>query len=517
MANNLTDFFARLLKQQKEANTWPPTSEIKRHWLEIDGYRRRYRNDRNELIQSNPNISIDQHKVEIFTPVPWPRELCRFSASLLFSETPKVTSEKYTTLVEALEEVNDFGAFAIRGGVKVAKDGRIAIRVIQDEDISDKPLLTLVEEDALMWDIRHGSFYMGGVVVIEREGDRITTGKKDDDKIVYRLLESHSKGLVTRQLYRGTRTELGDKKPLATLDEFADLDDEWETHLNAPTLIPWENVPGAESDLFGLGPVFDVINEAESLLLDRGRKATPRVFVDRSLADESGRLEIDGYMLTGSARLRPQLGATPGELIHTVQPDFASEEHIKWNDHLTQLMVTVAGYAPLTWGIQGNTATIQRAVSGYAMKLAQLRTLLNRSGKEHMALQAMGWGFATAIAMSEGIEDVSSCLPEIELGDGLPPDPLDGAQEVLWLRQAMAASTGTLVETVHPTWTPDQVDDEVQAIEEMGQFPQGGAQSQGVGPLGSAVKGLLRGTTGSSRARAGGGVDPGAVPIDSNS
>jgi hypothetical protein len=82
---------------------------------------------------------------------------------------------------------------------------------------------------------------------------------------------------------------------------------------------------------------------------------------------------------------------------------------------------------------------------------------------------------------------------------------------VLWLRQAQAASTETLVETIHPTWTPDQVSNEVNSILDAGMFPPGGAQSQGVGPLGQPVRDLLRRVTGDSAA--GGGVDPGAAPV----
>ena len=499
-------FFANLLAAQKKTPRWPPDDHTKKHWDLIKSYQLRYDNDRQRLIQSNPNIAIVGPRTEVYVPIGWPRELCRFSAALLFSETPKVTSDQFTDLVDDIERINDFGAFAILGGIKTAKDGNIGIRVLYDEEISKLPLLTLVEENQIIWHRKHGTFYVGGIVVLERQSH-----EKGEEKIVYRLLESHSTGLVERKLFKGDNGELGDAVSLKKLPEFAELDDEWETGLDSPTLIPWENIPGAESDMFGLGPVFDLINEAESLMLDRGRKATPRVFVDRSLADETGRLEIDGFILSGGSRLRAPLGTDPGKLINIVQPDFLAEEHIKWMDHITQLMVTVAGYAPVTWGIQGNTATIQRAVSGYAMKLSQLRTLLNRSGKEHMALQAIGWAFGTAIALEKKIETVAECLPGIELGDGLPADPLDGAQEVLWLRQAQAASTETLVETIHPTWTPDQVSNEVNSILDAGMFPPGGAQSQGVGPLGQPVRDLLRRLTGDSAA--GGGVDPGAAPV----
>lgn len=499
-----TGFLDRIRMSWAKQDTWPPPA-VRTHWADIEVYRRRYRNDRQEMIAANPNIALRQSRVEIYVPVPWPRELCRFSSALLFSETPRVSigDDAKSTVLESLMEVNDFGAFAIRGGVKVAAEGRCGIRVIRDTDISeDTPLLTLVPEDQIVWDLRHDTFYAGGMVVIER-----VVHEDGVDPKTYRLLEEHTKGLVTRHLYRGTKNELGKEVALDSLPEFAALKPEEETGLDKPTLIPWENVPGAESDLFGLGPIFDELNEAESLMLDRGRKSIPRVFVDRSLADESGALDIDGYILTGGARMRLPLGTTPSSTVEVAVPGFASKEHIAWIDHVQQLMVTCAGYAPTTWGIQGQTASVQRAVSGYAMKLAQLRTLLNRAGKEHMALEALGKATATALAWQSDSSKatVTDFLPSIELGDGLPNDPLDGAQEVLYLRQAMAASTQELVKTVHPTWSEKQIEDEAQEIMDEGAFPPGGGMAQGVGAIPRHVRDLL---SADDDPRAGAGSDP---------
>ena len=498
-----TGILERIRRQWAKADEWPP-SHVKKRWDEIEGYRERYENDRATLIQKNPNLAINNHMVETFVPVGWARELCRFSAALLFSDTPQVTLNGKATGpdLEALLRVNDFGATSIRAGIKTACEGRIALRIIRDTDIHPtSPLITIVPEDQVVWDIRHGSFYAGGMVIIERVRDKGTRQEK-----TYRLLEEHTRGLVTRTLYEGSTRSLGKPVPLKTVAEFAELVPVEETGLDRPTLVPWENIPGAESDLFGMGPLLDELNEAETLLLDRLRKSIPRVFVDRSLADETGRLEIDGYILTGGTRMRMPLGQTPSSTVEVATPGLLSAEHIAALDHIQQLMVTVAGYSPLTWGIQGQTASVTRAVSGYAMKLAQLRTLLTRSAKEHMALEALGHATAVALCWASKQHEVHDFLPKIELGDGLPDDPLDGAQEVLFLRQAMAASTETRVKTVHPTWTDAQVEAEADAITEAGMFPPGAGQGQGVGNLGKNVRDLLRASE--NDPRAGAGSDP---------
>lgn len=487
----------KLRKTFEAEETWPP-QEVRDHWQEIESYRRRYKNNRQEMIQANPNIGTNNSRVEIYTPVPWPRELCRFSAALLFSTTPRITSASDQKLLEKIEEVNDIGAFAVRGGVGVAREGRMGIRVIIDPSIDKTtPLLALVHEDNILWDIRHGAFYAGGTVIIKRQPDK-------GDKIVYRLFEQHTVGLVTNHLYKGTEGELGREVSLKSFTEFADLLPEYETGLDRPTLVPWENIPGHESDLFGLGGVFDTINEAESLLLGRARKAQPHTFVDRSLLDSTGKIDLEGYTITGGSRLRMPLGEG-GQLINTVDPKLDLTEQISYTNHLAQLMVTVAGYAPLTWGIEGQTASIQRAVSGYAMKLSQLRTLLNRSQKEHMALQGMGWSIATALAMADKSGVVAERRPSIQLGDGLPDDALDGAQEVAFLRQAVAASTETLVKIVNPTWSQAEVEEEVERIEAEG-FVGSGMGAAGL-PLPARLKDMLDDNA------TGDGLDNGAATV----
>lgn len=207
--------------------------------------------------------------------------------------------------------------------------------------------------------------------------------------------------------------------------------------------------------------------------------------------------------------MRMALGTNGVETIKTVDPKVELVQHIQYNNHLTQLLVTCAGYAPLTWGIEGQTASVQRAVSGYAMKLSQLRTLLNRSQKEHMALEAHGWAIATALAMADGSGDVSERLPTIQLGDGLPDDALDGAQEVNFLRQAEAASTDTLVKILHRTWSQEEVDREVQRIEAEG-FVGKGVGSAGQ-PLPARLQALL--DENGDGDPAGDGLDSGATPV----
>jgi hypothetical protein len=121
-----------------------------------------------------------------------------------------------------------------------------------------------------------------------------------------------------------------------------------------------------------------------------------------------------------------------------------------------------------------------------------------------MALQALGWAVAATTAWQIGEHDVASCLPVIELGDGMPDDPLDGAQEVLWLRQAVAASTETLVRTLHPNWDDTQVANEVDQIVEDKLLTAGPDMPPGGRPAAQTQKP----TTGKRDKKAGSGDEP---------
>ena len=485
---------------------WPPPA-VKKEWDRVKDFRDRYENDRAKMINSHPSLEMQVEMRETFIPVPLPREICKMSSSLLFSTSPSVTSTEFKDELKELILVSDFGAFCIEGGVNAACEGRTGIRILRDPVVSPHPLLTHVAGDQVVWDIRHGDFIVGGVVVAESE---VTTDK--GSRLKYRLFEEHTPGWVRRELYVSDNGNmLGRRVPLNTLPEYANLEDSVATGLDKATLIPWDNIPGAESDLFGLGSMFDELNEAETWLLDAARKGVPRLFVDRSLLDEGGRANgINGIIPIGRGSIAPAFGADPSKMVITSKPEFNASAHILFMAHTFQMIVTMAGYSPLTWGIQGQTANVTREVSGYAMKLAQLRTLLTRSAKEHMALQSLGWALAIALAWDLGESDCQKFLPTIELGDGLPSDPLDGAQEVQFLRQAAAASTPTLVGIIHPTWDDARIQVECDRILEEAISTVMASAGQGVGPLTQRVASIVN----SNRGTAGDGTDSGASPVD---
>ncbi len=454
----LERFMERLTSNVHGTQDWPPRL-TRDDWNLTSLYRYRFENDRARLVQNNPRWHGPAE--DIFTPVPVAYEMARLSASLLFSEKIKKTSEGFQDELDELYDFARLDSLFQSSGEYVAVEGRAALKVVWDQEVQpDYPILAFVHGDQVLWDIRHGHYVMGGAVVTERGGEK-------PGEAVYRLIEEHGKGYVSRALYKGSGTRLGSSVPLGTLDEFDGLKEEESTGLSVPTLIPWENVPGGRSDLYPVMGLLDTLDEAESLLLDKGRKSVPVVFGDRTLADEQGRVQRTGIILTGGGALAAEMGEEgKGSRIETVQPGLQSSDHIAWIMHVLERITEGAGYSPATWG---RDAAGGQADSGKALKLRQSRTLINRAGKERMCLQSIAQALSIALAWRDNPNGndtkIHDYLPEIVLGDGLPSDSLEDATEIQTLKSAEAISTEQMVTRLHPDWTDEQIKAEVGAIE----------------------------------------------------
>jgi hypothetical protein len=240
-------------------------------------------------------------------------------------------------------------------------------------------------------------------------------------------------------------------------------------------LIRWENVPGGHSDLAGLEPLLDSLDEAATVGRIKARASQPitylRRFETRDLKS-LGALPMDGSVIAIDDWPGRYLGQTAGgppvespfpveNLMQTVQPGLEASEHARYVEHLRELAVTMAGYSLASWGLDREG----RADSGTALKLRQVRTLLTRSGKERMARQAIAEACAIALGMMLGRSDVRPLLPHVELSDGMPRDGREDAEELVKLRQAGVISLEEAVRRLHPDWDEEKVAEELAKIE----------------------------------------------------
>jgi hypothetical protein len=450
-----------MLQSRIHGSNWPPTRELAERWEQVSYYRARFKNDKAELLQHTPRFH-SQERASYYLPVPVGRDVCRYSAQLLFSQPAQISyaddSENAATLQTALDEIlraNLVDSFFQESAERVATEGIGAFRIVWDDEAAKGPTLTYLPDDKVIWDIRHGRFVMGGTAIEERE---LNPGSG----VIYRLLEEHTAGKITRKLFKGRAGYLGSEVSLDTIGEFAGYEEEEDTGLDTSTLVLWRNVPGGYSDMEAIIPLLESVDESTSELINKMRKSQPYIFADRSLADERGRVTDAGVILTGEeANVLPEIGENKSLPIELLQPEFRAEEHIRAIRALRELALTTAGYSLASYGLDDGGS----ADSGKALHLRQTRTLLARAGKEKMAVDAISRALAICVAWKLGAQAVDEFRPRIELGDGQPDDPLETAQEIATLRGADAISTEQVVRTLHEDWSQGQIDLEVAAIE----------------------------------------------------
>lgn len=433
---------------------WPPP-HLKAEWRAIEGYVRRYQNDRDELLKNDPEFkNADDEKKSLFTPVPLAAEMARLSSQLLFSAEPKLVNEADQDLLDDVVKANGTGAFLLDAGEHVAVQGYGALRVIRDEEVSDFPLVTHNPANKTVFRVRHGRFVTGGYVVVERRPDPF----KDD--LVYRLVEDHRPNQVERAVYKGNRTSLGQTIPHAGWpEEWAGLSERTDHRMNAPTLYRWDNVPGGWSDLSRLGVLFDRLNEAESVGVDKLRMSVPIAVVDRKISDRRGKVPMRGVILTGGNVT--QAGESLAKTVETIQREMDAEAHKLYVSHLRDSILMYAGYSLASWGLDDGGS----ADSGKALRLRQARTLLTKAGKDRTARDAITAAFAAACAWHRSASDVAPFEPDLQLGDGLPRDPLEDAQVVATKRAAEVESLETSIRELHPDWDQAAIEAEVGRLE----------------------------------------------------
>lgn len=432
--------------------TWPP-AEIAEHWERIKGYRRRFDSRREDLIAYAVDLNRTANGRSIFTPVPLAREIGSFSAAMLYSSPPEITYEADQDLADEIRQGNALEARLHSAAARIALEGRGALRVHKDESVSDVVQIHYVPEDMVLWEERHGDIVIGGGVVMERR----PFAARD---VVYRLLEEHEVGRITRTLYLGAETRLGSEVSLDKLPEFADLDDVLDTGMDAPTLYRWNNKPGGESDLAGLETLLDRYDEGWSLLVDKMRKSVPVSFAPASLFDEKGQVDLGGVIPLRQGRMRDLEGDDPSKQFGTVQPDLQADEHLAILDKMRETILQYAGYSLSSYGLEVSGT----ADSGTALTLKQARTIQTKNAKEWEAREAAANALAAAMCWQDNGRDVSKYRPEIKLADAMPRDEAEIAKTAALWKTNGAISLEEMVRIRRPDWDEDAVQEELGRI-----------------------------------------------------
>ncbi|MFF4467971.1 phage portal protein [Streptomyces sp. NPDC001599] len=402
--------------------------------------------------------------------VPVAADIAELSAKLLFAEMPTFTSTDSTTQKELDAYQTDGMHAALQQAAEICSAlGGVFLKVVWDQTQADRPWLVPEHpENAVCswaWD-RLQSVTFWDIVY-------------QDNEDTLRLLELHERGSISYGLYKGTVTELGERIPLSAFEGTADLAElygdqgvlltnlPWLTAAYVPNVKPnriWAGCRAAvnlgRSDLAGIELMMDALDETYTSLMRDLRLSKSRIIVPEAA------LEIDGP--GQAARFDMEREVFVGIMgldttVTTNQFDIRVDEHLALAEALFEQIVSSAGYSVQSFGGKGDVAAVT-ATEVQARKEQSLSTRGQKILYWRPALQGL---FQALLGIDREVFGNRS-NPEAGIDVAFPtavqPSLKEMAETLTVLVSAKAMSLKLRVQTLHPTWTKTQVDQEVQAI-----------------------------------------------------
>lgn len=410
-----------------------------------------------------------QQRTKLHAPLA--ADIAELSANLLFGDMPKFTSTDGSTQ----NELDAFQTDGMHASLREAAEtcaalGGVFLKVVWDKTLSDRPWLCTVSPELAVpswsWDrLRDVAFW---TVLYQDEDDTL------------RLLELHEVGSISYGLYKGTVTELGERMPLSAYEGTADLAElygesgvmltklPWLTAAYVPNVKPnrvWQGVRCAtnlgRSDFAGIEPLMDEYDEWHTALQRELRIKKPRIHVPHVMMETEGPGQGAYFNLDREV----YVGVTGLEAgIQVDQFSLAVTEHLERLDARFEDIVSSAGYSVQSFGRKGEGSD-QTAYEVQARKEQSLTTrgqkiLYWRPALQHLFQALLGINrevFGTTSNPEAGID--------VEFPAAVQPSMQELAQNLALLIPAKAMSRRLGVQTLHPTWAKEQVDEEVAAIQ----------------------------------------------------
>lgn len=442
--------------------TWPPAAHVKT-WEEIEFYAA-LRSSNEEAIKLQ--ASIPWWRKYMLSPVP--RLVSRASANLLYGEPAEYRAAKESdqAALERIVEENMLDAEAHRMAVIASSEGEAWGRIIVDPTLLDVPIIEFVGRRNVIPRFQ-GRFVVAATFISEWE---------ESTNVVFRLFETYEAGAVHAQLCQGTRNSIGNEVNLDSYGRTAGKQPTVLTGIDRPLCVFIPNSIDGDptrgyADYRGLEERFLGLNESATIGQENLRLAGKK----RALLD--AKYLRNGKLPTGDdVFIRSEAEGTLGESgkpLQMLEYTFEAEQLAKWLDHLIDTTLLFGGVAPAAVGrsVDGG------AISGTALKLKMAHSLIESAGKGRYAdagikrllryaalidsRSTFDGGFGRRREWAAPEEDAT-----VVRGDGLPHDDKEAAEWVALASGAEAISTEEKVRWLHPDWTPDQVEEEVKAIED---------------------------------------------------
>lgn len=439
------------------------------------------RNRRHELVQE---FSLDLLRgvrdQEDVVPFPSAKIAARTLAAFLFGEDPTYTHDDpdVADRLRSLSATANLPAALLEGAYTQVVEGEIYLRPTWDLEVDpDHAIVTSIAGHRVIPRFRYGRLLDAAVVTtwIEDRGSAITgTGAT-----YRRLVEFYVPGGIERRLYVGGPDRLGSETALDGFDDTAGLDPEVDTLIDVPLLV---HVPfgrdtesphgvslfdGLEGLILGMHRLYS--QEQHDAEMSRRRVAVSEEFVKR---DAGGNPTVDRrldlFVLSEAAAGAVGAERKPIEAIE-FDDDLVMRERLA--GRFREFLIA-CGIAPDTL----DATEAGGAISGTSRRLAQALTLQTVGMVGRYWQHALGQTLRLALEIERahlGVDGIPAGVtaPTVTLADGLIDDEAELAKILADLDTAEAISTDQKIRRLHPEWTDEQVDDEIERLRDEHPLP----------------------------------------------
>lgn len=262
--------------------------------------------------------------------------------------------------------------------------GDVLFRISYDKDLSDKPIIDIIEPQFFEVKTRRGKVQE---IKIKESSDEITLGKtqyKQTIEINEIYTKKNGKVNIDYKFFQNGR-EITKRNA----DLYASCKEYWhieKTHVELPFKdFPLEfkknnkkselyNQERGVPDIQGIATIEDALSESISNLVDTIRKAVPKTFIDESLLPSNIKGETEQYsafdheylLLNGQSN-------DPSKLLTTLQAKIDYQSHVETAKYLISLAINKAGLSPTTLGVTGLESINSAAESQDAREKPSLR------------------------------------------------------------------------------------------------------------------------------------------------
>lgn len=405
---------------------------------------------------------------DFFIHVPVANDISETSSAFLFGESPIIrfgsNSEDMRDNQKQLDDMLTKSGFfkkLVEAAEVASAIGGVYIKTAWDTELSENPIPVIAQcEQAFP------TFKFGKLVKVT-----LVYEVSNDGSTVYRLAETIEKGKITNELYKGSLDNLGKKVSLNDCEETKDLKETIDTAgvmtcVYIPNMLPNKlnrQSPMGRSDYQGQETLMDALDEVFSawmidVQIARGKLHVPSGYV-KELEGGKTSFNID-TMMYEELDIDPTVMTDP---IKATQFEIRAEQFEKTCLNLLDRIITSAGYSPQSFGL--NIAG--RAESGTALNVRERKSFSTTNKKQSYWEDGLKELIkAMCVIKQSFLGGKFTCELDVNIAfsDGISNNTTEIANSVKTLADAKAISTDTKVRMVHPEWTDEQVQEEVERI-----------------------------------------------------